>query len=785
MTIRYRPSLTPRDPPSLRLDPIVAAVHGEGPLAVAVDPAAALGRPSLAVQGGRGVAALPAGAGRPALIALALTTLVAAGCSSLKPEPLTLDAIEARASRDRQSMSAAQETLPPVLTVEQVAARAIKYNLEHRQRLLETAVQQGALDVSRLDLLPRLTASAGYLVRSNDLYAQQQQLGQPYNQDTPFTTSSERRHRIAGAEFGWNLLDFGVSYYRARVQADQVMIADERKRKVVQNILQDVRSVYWRALGAQRLAPRVDDLILRADAALASAREVETSGLMPVPQALAYQRALLDSITLLQSRRHEMELARAELAALMNAAGQTFQLSDLAEEPLPPAPLAISELEDLAMLSRPELREEDYRKRISANEARRALASTWPGLSLDLGWQYDSNRYLLHNAWAEGGLRVSLNLLRLAAIPSIQRQAESQAQLDDMRRMAQSMAILTQVRVAALGYGLARSEFSTYSRSAEVDERMVNYSRASASSRIESDLEVIRTEARSMLSEYQRYIAYANAQAAIGRLYNSIGFDLDAEDDAVPVRELATQIRQSVRKWEWITFGQPVSMAQAGLPLVALRLEGVDDPGERARIARTFAEVYRRHDLKLVVEGEVGTATPAWILVAARPQPVATVMLPVGALPSMASMPEGSIVAGATRRDAGPLVAAPVLAVTAGSASPGEGGRSASTGPGGAGLAQTTGPDRTGPVQANGEVEAGPVQAKGRVGAGPIPANGRDWALMAVRPNGSIATLGSYAPLALGDDIAFRREGDIRGAAEASAAVMREFVIGSPLRSAE
>ena len=749
MTIRYRPSLPPRDPPSSRPDP-AAIPAGRVGGARSVGGAGDLRGGSAALVGSAALA------GR---VALALVAVLAAGCSSLKPEALTLAAIETRASQDRQAMAVDQERLPPVLTLEQVAARAVKYNLEHRQRLLETAVQQGALDVSRLDLLPRLTASAGYLVRSNDLYARQQQLGRPYDSDAPYTTSSERRHRIAATEFGWNLLDFGVSYYRARVQADQVMIADERKRKVVQNILQDVRSVYWRALGAQRLAPRVDDLIRRADAALASAREIETTGLMPVPQALAYQRALLDSITMLQSRRHEMELSRAELAALMNAAGQPFQLSDLAEEPLPPAPLAISELEDLAMLSRPELREEDYRKRISANEARRALASTWPGLSLDLGWHYDSNRYLLHDTWAEGGLRVSLNLLRLAAIPSIQRQAESQSRLDDMRRMAQSMAILTQVRVAALGYGLARNEFATYSQSADVDQRMASYSRASASSRVESDLEVIRTEARAMLSEYQRYIAYANAQAAIGRLYNSIGFDLDAEDDSVPVRELATQIRQSVRKWEWITFGQPASTAQAALPLVALRLDGVEDPAERAGIAKTFAEIYRRHDLALILEERLGATTPIWTLVAARPRAgasVASAGAPARVLPAMASVPAAALDGGATRSDEVAIDGPAALAVAIG-------------------LQEGVGAGQGPAAVRNGTLPA----------PAPALASGKGWALMAVRPDGSIATLDRYEPLSLGDDRAFGGEGDLRGAAEVSAMVMREFVIGNPLKSVE
>ena len=114
------------------------------------------------------------------------------------------------------------------------------------------------------------------------------------------------------------------------------------------------------------------------------------------------------------------------------------------------------------MNSRPELREEDYRKRVSASEIRRALASTLPAVSFDVGANYDSNKFLLNNAWVESGIRVSLNLFRLAAIPAIKRQGEVQEQVDDTRRMAQAMAILTQVRVAALRYGLARGEYDTY-----------------------------------------------------------------------------------------------------------------------------------------------------------------------------------------------------------------------------------------------------------------------------------------------------------------------------------
>ena len=320
--------------------------------------------------------------------------------------------------------------------------------------------------------------------------------------------------RLAGAELSWNLLDFGVSYYRARAQADQVRIAQERKRKVIQNVMQDVRTAYWRALGAQRLSQRLDDLLARTGTALERAREIERQGLLPVPQALAYQRALLDTLTQLQTRRQDLELSRSELAALMNLPpGTEYSLSDLLEGELPPPPASVAELEDVALNGRPELREEDYRKRVSATEIRRALASTLPAISFDVGANYDSNKFLLNNAWVESGIRVSLNLFRLAAIPAIKRHGEVQEQVDETRRMAQAMAILTQVRVATLRYGLARSEYDTFAQSAGVDDRLAGYARASASSRVESELEVIRSEARALLSEYQRHIAYANAQA--------------------------------------------------------------------------------------------------------------------------------------------------------------------------------------------------------------------------------------------------------------------------------
>jgi outer membrane protein TolC len=493
-----------------------------------------------------------------------LAVCALAGCATA-PTPTTDAEVAKRVSADRSKMFVDQEPVSGTLSYPEVAARALKYNLDFRLKAMESALSQGQLDVARWDMFPRLLLNAGYVTR-NPGDGSRTQTVETGLESFFHQTSTERTRSIASAEFSWNVLDFGVSYYRAKQQADQVMIAEERKRKVVQNILTDTRNAYWRALGAQRLSGRIDVLLERSNLSLQRAQQIEKQGLMPQPQVLAYQRALLDAIVLLQYRRQELELSKQELAALMNLPpGTSFTLADSPDVALPAPPADIGKLEDVALNRRPELREEDYRVRITTSEVRRAIASTLPNLGLDLGARYDSNRFLLDNNWFDGGIRLSMNLFRLASIPSIQRANEAQKQVDEARRMAQAMAVMTQVRVATLRYGLSVSEYDQVSQSASVDQRLLGYARSASTARIEGELEVIRNEARALLSEYQRHIAYANAQAAWGRIYNSIGYDVDPPPPNASVAETAAAIERSLSAWQKLTFAAAESMPPAPL----------------------------------------------------------------------------------------------------------------------------------------------------------------------------------------------------------------------------
>lgn len=507
-------------------------------------------------------------------------TIVAAmitGCA-VSPDPLTPEQIAQRVSEDRALMYANQEPLSGPMGFPDVVARVMKYNLDFRLRMMEATLAQRRLDVGNWDMWPSLLANAGWVTRNNDSGGRSIGIEPPRAETLIDSSSQERTRGVGGLEFSWNLLDFGVSYYRARALADQSLIAEERKRKVMQNLMQDARIAYWRALGAQRLSDKISDLMKRGNVALARARQIEQQGLLPQAQALAYQRALLDSTTLLQIRRQDLEIAKSELAALMNLPPATdFRLVDSAEPELPPLPADMEKLEDLAMKQRPELREEDYRKRISASDTRRAMVSALPNLSFNLGYQYDSNRFLYNQSWADAGLRFSGDLIRLMSLGSIKRAGKAQLDVDDTRRLAQAMAILTQVRVAALRYNLSRDELSTMSASAQVDQRLANFARASASSRVDSELELIRTEARALLSAYQRQIAYANAQAAWGRLYNSLGLDLTPGETEFDLTQISSLVGTSMRAWHKGVFGRPAqASSDAVLHDLRLVVDGVD-----------------------------------------------------------------------------------------------------------------------------------------------------------------------------------------------------------------
>lgn len=477
--------------------------------------------------------------------------LLAACTSVVKEQPYTESQNKERAKADQVKMYADQEPVSGPITFYEAAARALKYNLDYRLKLLESALSTNLKDVSSHEMLPRLVASAGRSGRSNDSGGTSIGIEDRQVSLRP-STSEERYHSIAGLGLSWSTLDFAVAYYRTSQRSDQILMAEERRRKVAQNVLQDVRIAYWRALGAQRLLPQVDGLLTRTNDAIRQAREAQDKGLLPRQEILAYQRALLDAVSLLTARRQDLEFAQAELRALMSLPPNApMFLVDMPDQLTPKLAADLSQLEQAALLRRPEIQEEWYRQRVNQRDIEIAKAQLWPNIGVNLGTQYDSNQFLYNSHWQSAGIEVSINLLRLLQYPALEATQQSQGNTDEMRRVALSMAVLTQVRIGALRYSLAMQELQFADESLRVDTSLLDYARSAKKTSLGSDLEVIRAEGRFLLSRYQRESAMASAEAAWGRLYNSVGLDVfPSEIEGHDVKTLAKEIERITKNME-------------------------------------------------------------------------------------------------------------------------------------------------------------------------------------------------------------------------------------------
>ena len=531
-------------------------------------------------------------------LTILVAALILAGCT-ITPKLATQEEVRERVKSDTDRMYVNQTPISAPVSLEEAIARTLKYNLDYRLKKMESALALGLTDYASYDTLPKLLASAGYRTRSNQSGGTSIGIVDGVQSLRP-STSEERSHTLAGAEFSWNLLDFGVSYYRARQQSDQFLIAEERRRKVVQNMVQDVRAAYWRALGAQRLSAQTKDILERAQLALARSREAETQRVISPVQALNYQRALLDAISFLNQRRQDLEFASHELAALMNVEpGVTFTVAEASEARLPAPPNDVRKLEEMALVQRPELREEDFKKRISADETRKQLLGMLPGISFDAGLQYDSNQLLNSSRWAQGGVRISWNLLQLVALPSLKATQEQQVRTDEARRMALSMAVMTQLRVGVARYRLAVEDFRLADTAAQVDKRMADYTRAAVTARLESELEAIRTQARAVLGSFQRANTYASAQIAFGRLYNTLGFDPLPDDfDGNDLSTLTERVRTHLKATEQDSL-KMTSNLFGHAPSVSVRLVGVDNPIMNVRMKAQINDLLARNQVEV------------------------------------------------------------------------------------------------------------------------------------------------------------------------------------------
>jgi outer membrane protein TolC len=330
------------------------------------------------------------------------------------------------------------------------------------------------------------------------------------------------------------------------------LIAEEQRRRVVQVLLQDVRRAYWRAASAQALSARIRTAIRDAEAALPAARKVESEGLRSPVDALRYQKALLDLLRQLESVQELLAVSKTELASLINLPpSQNYSLAVPRMLQLQIRSMPVREMEETALLLNPDIREQSYQKRISVDETRKSILRLLPGITFTYSPNYDSNSFLTNHHWVAGAARLGGYLNTLLTAPVTIARAEDNELLVDTRREAVSMAVLAKLNIAYQQYLAATREYRRSADLAEVDQRLYQQIANRAITDTQGDLERISAQVSAVFSELRRYQSYADAQAALGRLYATLGLDpVAGEVETLEIAALSRAIRQAMADWQ-------------------------------------------------------------------------------------------------------------------------------------------------------------------------------------------------------------------------------------------
>lgn len=486
------------------------------------------------------------------LLATSLTVFTLAGCANFKPEALQDANIVQQAKAVKEQQAAAVEPVNGPLTLEEAIARAVKYNAERQVRIMEEAMAYGTLDLANFDMLPKLMANAGYRSRDSDLLTNLR--AGPNSPIIPGSTiSSARQASTTDLSFTWSLLDFGQSYYAAKQSGDRVLIATERRRKALHNLVQDVRTAYWRVVAAEKLGQTVRDTMQEAEATLKASEAAESSAMRSPLEPLRFQRQLLENLRLLELVEHELSSARVELATLAALpAGSNFTVVEPQAQintrwlDINPAAMELQ-----AVVNNPDMRESLYNARIARDEAKKAITKMFPGVSFSYGSKGTNDEYIVNQHWNEAGAQISFNLLGILNAPAAKRLADMGVSMADQRQVATQMAVISQVHIARLNYANTAKQYLRADKIARVDSRLAEVVTARAKAESQSRQESVAQQTASILSALRRYQALSNAQAAASRLQATLGLEpMVPSAEGKPLAEVVQAIQQSLKTWE-------------------------------------------------------------------------------------------------------------------------------------------------------------------------------------------------------------------------------------------
>ena len=476
-------------------------------------------------------------------IALALTCLV--GCRAVEDRRRTR---RENAAAELTKLSAPVLPLYAPLTLDEAIQRALAHNLDYQLLRLDRDLREEEASGARFKMLPNLIVSAEANYRSRVRAVRSKILDADTGGTFPaYAYSAPKDNVLADMQLAWNLLDFGISYFRSRQAENQILIAEQQARRAGQNLALDVTLTYYRAVAADRAADQARDMLGRIQKHQQVIRRQIDGKVLGEIKGLDSEEALVLMRMKLQDFETEHRSAKSELASLIGLApGSEMEFAPVDFEILPQQiTLDVHALEQEALENRPELYEQDLQEKVMLDEVNAAIVDLFPSPVASLGLEHDSNRYLKYHTWHTAGLRASWNLLALPQRMSRVKQAKLKVEMVKERRIALACGVLAQTHLAVIACEDDLHQFELARGLNQIRQRKL----AAALKHLQQGqidaAEVMRLEGEALFARIRYMLAHADVATSVRRLANAIGRGLGvAEGSLRHVPADRTQVRR-------------------------------------------------------------------------------------------------------------------------------------------------------------------------------------------------------------------------------------------------
>ncbi|WHN65406.1 TolC family protein [Cysteiniphilum sp. QT6929] len=549
------------------------------------------------------------------LLPIALAALVITGCS-ITPKAVDHETQLNNTYKGLHNAFNAQQAIDHKITLSEAIARTLKYNLDHKVQQAQLMLESGNLKAAYMEMLPALNAGVDYSFRNNDLI---QNLvnsdGQVVSGEQSFTP-----REVINQSYGlqWSLLDLGLSYTRAQQQANRVMIAEEERRKITQQLIQEVVSAYWKAWTAQTMISEVTRFKEKAELALKRSKEAASSKANTPQIELDYQQVLIKAIRKINQLNAQIADAKATLARLMNASPDSkFELTnpgtDLAQ--LPDINPQFEKMDTLALIYRPELRQASYQAEIAKKGIQAAIINMLPGIDFTFGYNATNNEFMKNQYWWGGNIGASLNLIQTVLTgPYAISLANQTHSFEQLKQIATTITVLTQVRIAYTNYLLWQEDAHYAVQEAKVSMALFDHAEKLEKANQGNEQITIRRGIEAISAQFDKDVTLARAHEALSKLYQSIGLDImPAEARNMPLAELEKKVSTVLKAQSQGEFNSEINKAYADIKPTLDKIKAnmlAEEKAQTTKAAKT-TNVTPAANSKDSKDNKVSNTTPA------------------------------------------------------------------------------------------------------------------------------------------------------------------------------